>query len=198
VRLDDFGPNVQSVADILQEAKDDIRPQKGFGQNDSSNGGIVEGAFEPLVGVRLAGAIGEAHDVSRERTNPLRAHGIALVGHGAGSNLGLGKGLLDLFQVGEQANVAAHFVGRLRNTGQDAENKEFNLARVSLSRYGNGFSKAHEFADALIELFDLVVVSIKEFEKGGLCSGGALDAAHGKSINFAIDSFEIQEEILDP
>lgn len=64
------------------------------------NSPVVEGALEPLGAGGSEGVAVDGHEVPSEGANTLATHGVALVGHGGGSNLVLLEGLLKLLKVG--------------------------------------------------------------------------------------------------
>ena len=177
--LDDIGPNVQAIGNVSKKCQDDINGKESLGKVDTTDGRIIQRSLKPLVGMSIGRSIGKAHDISSNRANTLGAHGVALVGHGTGSNLRLCERLLDLLQVGQETDIAAHFVRRLSHTRKDAEDVEINLPCVCLARNRNGLLEAHELANALVEDLDLFVVAIEKLQEGRLGTGGSLHSTHG-------------------
>mmetsp|Transcript_16750 Transcript_16750/g.21846 ORF Transcript_16750/g.21846 Transcript_16750/m.21846 type:complete len:257 (+) Transcript_16750:955-1725(+) len=58
--------------------------------------------------------------------------------------------------------------------------------------------KTHEFANTLVQSFDLIMVAVKQFQKGSLCTSGPFDPTHGQIFKFMVDTFQIHEQILHP
>mmetsp|Transcript_9839 Transcript_9839/g.17881 ORF Transcript_9839/g.17881 Transcript_9839/m.17881 type:complete len:374 (+) Transcript_9839:1062-2183(+) len=193
-----LGPNNHPIGNIHQQIQHHIHGQKTLRQYYPANGAIVQGPFEPLVGMRIRRARGQAHDVPAQRTAPLRPHGIALVRHGRTPDLVLGERLLHLLQVGEQSDVAAHLVRTLGDAAQEAQDVVVDLARVRLAAHGDGRFESHLVAHHLVESLHLVVIAVEEFEEGGLRPRRALDAAHWEVVELVRDAFVIQQQVLHP
>mmetsp|Transcript_44083 Transcript_44083/g.134213 ORF Transcript_44083/g.134213 Transcript_44083/m.134213 type:complete len:394 (+) Transcript_44083:457-1638(+) len=198
MRLDHVGPHVQPVGNVCQEGQNHVHREESLRKDDAPNGRIVQRPLEPLIRVRVGSGVRQAHGVPRQGTHPLGAHRIALVRHGRGSDLGLGEGLLHLLQVGEEADVAAHFVRRLGNAREDAEYIEVDLAGVRLSRDGDGPLEPHELADALVQHLHLLVIAVEQFQEGRLRPRRSLHAAHGEVVDLPRDPLQVEEQILHP
>lgn len=91
----------------------------------------------------------------RQRTHSLASHRVALVRHRATSNLILLEGLLDLLEVGEQADIGRNLVRGGGERGEWTENVDIDLARVSLTGNGVRLSEARQLGDEFVELFHL-------------------------------------------
>ena len=196
--LDDIGPHVETIGNVGKKSKDDINGKESLGKVNTTDGRVIQRSLEPLIGMSIGGAIGKAHDISRNRANTLGTHGVALVSHGTRSNLSLCEWLLDFLQVGQETDVTAHLVRRLSDTRKDTEDIEIDLSRVCLSRNRNGLLEAHELANALVEGLDLLVITVEQLQKGCLGTGRSLDATHGQVLNFSLNPLEVKHEILHP
>jgi hypothetical protein len=119
------------------------------------NAPVVEGALEPLGAGGSKSVAVDGHEMPGEGANALATHGVALVGHGGGSNLVLLERLLELLEVGEETNVGGDFVGSGAERGEGAEDVNVDLARVGLSSEGVGLGEARELGDESVKLLDL-------------------------------------------
>ena len=63
---------------------------------DAAVGGVVQRPLQPLNGGGHGRVHGVGHQVAAQGADALGAHGVALVGHGAGADLVLFEGLLHL------------------------------------------------------------------------------------------------------
>ena len=137
MQLDNFGPDVKSVTDVLQQVKNDISGEKCFWEINPPNGRVVKGPLEPLSSGSVGGRGRETHHIPCKGADSLAPHGVSLVCHGATPDLTLGKWLLDFLEVGEEADVAAHFVRRLCDTRKNGEDIVIDFSGVGLARDGN-------------------------------------------------------------
>ena len=196
--LDDIGPHVKTVGNVGKKSKDDIDGKETLGKVDTTDGRVIQRSLEPLIGMSIGGAIGKAHDISRNRANTLGTHGVALVSHSTRADLSFCEWLFDFLQVSQETDVAAHLVRRLSHTRKDTEDVEIDLPRVCLSRNRNGLLEPHELANALIEGLDLLVITVEQLQKGCLGTGRSLHATHGQVLNFPLNPLEVKDEILHP
>lgn len=143
------------------------------------------------------------------------------------SNLVLLEGLLDLLEVGEQADwnvpegesgvsvarsacrasegglrggrtVGRNLVGGRAERGERAKDIAVDLARVRLAGDGVGVREAEELSHALVEGLDLLVVAVKQGEERGLRSGRALDATEAEVVLCPPEVAQIPQELLEP
>ena len=110
--------------------------EERLGQREPAVGAVVEGALQPLRR-RGLGAVGlERDDEPREPADPLGAHRVPLVGHGAGADLLRLERLQQLALVLEQSQVARHLGRRLGDAAQRVEDRAVGLPRVGLAGHG--------------------------------------------------------------
>ena len=166
--LNDLGIHHQAVHHIQVQVQNSVDGQKALGDGQALVGGIVQGAFKPLGRSHHHGIHHIAHDVIAQGSNPLAAHGIALVGHGGRTNLMLLKRLLHLFQMLQQADIVGKLVGALGNTCQYGNHAAVDLSGVGLARYGVAAGKAHLFRNPLIQSAAFLMISVKKFQEAGL------------------------------
>ena len=122
--------------DVGREHQDGVGAEEGLGQCEAAVGAVVERALEPLAGGGM-GAVGlQRDDEPRDAGDPLRAHGVALVRHGAGADLLRFERLEQLAFMLQQAQVAGHLRRRLRDATQTVEHHAVDLARIRLARDG--------------------------------------------------------------
>ena len=150
----------------------------------------------------------EVHDVTSEGADTLTSHGVTLVGHGRRTNLAMKagvtaylillEGFLHLLQVGQETDVARELVAGGSDTGEDREDVVVNLTGVRLTRHRNLTRESHQLTHTLVELLDLLVVSFKQVQEGGLGAGGALDATEGEVLVLVLQVLQIEEEVLGP
>ena len=107
----------QAGSHVVIEAQDGVRGQEGLGQGKPPVGGIVQGAFKPLGGGGHGAVEGVRHDEAGQAADPLGTHGVPLIGHGGGTHLMVGKGLLDLALVLQEADIPGKAVGALGDGG---------------------------------------------------------------------------------
>lgn len=88
LRLDDGGEDDEAVGDVVESNEDGVAEQEHFWNVHSSDGGIVEGALQPLVCKGVGEVGGQVAQLSAETADSLAPHGVGLVGHGGAANLG--------------------------------------------------------------------------------------------------------------
>ncbi len=150
----------------------------------------------------------EVHDVTSEGADTLTSHGVTLVGHSRRANLAMKagvtaylillEGFLHLLQVGQETDVARELVAGGSDTGEDREDVVVNLTGVCLTRHRNLTRESHQLTHALVELLDLLVVSFKQVQEGGLGTGSALDTTEGEVLVLVLQVLQIEEEVLGP
>mmetsp|Transcript_11003 Transcript_11003/g.16205 ORF Transcript_11003/g.16205 Transcript_11003/m.16205 type:complete len:385 (+) Transcript_11003:367-1521(+) len=195
---DHVRPHMQAVGNVGEQGEDHVHAQERLGQDDPAHRGVVQRALKPLVGVGVGSSGGQGHHVAGQAARPLAAHRVPLVRHRAGPNLGLGKGLFDLLQVGQKPHVTAHLVRRLRDAREHTEDGKVNLPGVGLARDGDRLLEAHDLAHPLVQGQHLLVVAPKELEEAGLGACGALHPPHGQVLNLAVQGLHVQHEVLHP
>ena len=140
----------------------------------------------------------EAHQVARQAANPLAPHRVPLVRHRARPDLGRLEGLLYLLSAGEEADVRADLVRRGPEAAQPRDNIRVNLPGVSLPRHDEAAGEARLGRDQAVEGLDLVVVSVKQLEEGGLGAGGALHAAEPEPLARRPQVVLVHQQLLQP
>ena len=194
--FDDLGPYLKSGGDVDEDRQHHVGGEERFGEREPAVGGIVERPFEPLGGFGHGGVAGQVHDVAGKGCHPFTAHGIALVGHGAGAHLTFAERFLDLLHAGQQPHVGGHLRSGLGDAGKHAQDEIVDLAGVGLPRKEDHLVEAHGFGDAPFQLPALGVVAVEEFEETCLRSGGPFDAAEGELFYLALHPFQVEDEVL--
>ena len=129
-------PHLEPGRDVGGEHQDRVGGEERLGKREPAVGAVVERALQPLGGGGV-GAVGlERDDEPRERADPLGAHRVPLVRHGAGADLLRLERLEQLALVLQQAEVAGHLRRRLRDAAQGVEDLAVDLARVGLAGHG--------------------------------------------------------------
>ena len=194
--FDDLGPHLKPRGDVDEDRQHHVGGEEGFGEREPAVGGVVEGPFEPLGGFGHGGVAGQVHDIAGERRHPFAAHGVALVGHGAGAHLTLAERFFDLLHAGQEAHVGGHLRSGLGDAGKDAQHEIVDLAGVGLARKEDHLVEAHGLGHAPFQLPAFGVVAVEEFEETRLCARRPLDAAEGELFYLALHPFEVEDEVL--
>jgi len=105
----------QTGRDVSVENQDRIGRKETLRQDEAANGGVVEGALQPLGRGRLAGCRGQRYEKTGQRAEALGPHRILLVGHRRRADLVGFKRFLDLTLVRQQAQIGAEAVRTLSN-----------------------------------------------------------------------------------
>lgn len=96
------------------------------------------------------------------------------------------------------ADVGGDALGGGAESAHGVGDAEVDLAGVGLGGDGVGGGEAGLLAEDLVELDDLVGVTVEQLEEGGLRAGGALSAAELKTLADGLDVLEVHYELLDP
>ena len=188
----------QAVGHVGPDVEDGVHRQEGLGYAEALVGGVVQGALKPLAGGGNRGVDRVGHNVPGQGADALAAHGVALVGHGGGTDLVLLKGLLHLLQVAEQPQVGGELAGGLGDAGQGGNHLIVHLPGVGLAGHGGGGLKAHLSGDLLVQLTALGVVAVEELQEGGLSAGGALAAQQLQVGDAVLHVGKVQQQLVHP
>ena len=91
--------DVQPVGHVLAQPQHRVGTEEALRQGDAAVGGVVQRPLHPLNGGGHRRVGGVRHQVAAEGADPLAAHGVPLVGHGAGADLVLLEGLFHFLQM---------------------------------------------------------------------------------------------------
>ena len=149
-----------------------------------------------MIGVGGAEIAYQSHELSRQAGHPFGTHGVALVGHGRAADLILLKGLFLNLEVTEQTQVHGKLVGRGADAGQGLDGLHVELTGIGLTGNCKNLGKSKLCSDKLIHLAHLIVVSLKEFDKGGLGADRTLGAPRLDLRFQVLKVVEIHEKIL--
>ena len=194
----DLFVDVQAVGDVPGKAQNGIGAQEPLRHGDAAVGGVVQRALHPLYTGRHGGVHGVGHQVAAQRANALAAHGVALVGHGGGTDLVLLKRLLNLTVVLEKADVIGHAVKALGDGGEDIQNTAVHLAGVGLATDAAAAFKAERCAELAVELRDLLLIALEQLHKACLGAGGAPGAAELHGADDKVQLLQVKEQVLEP
>ena len=193
-----FRVHGQPADDVEVQRQDAVGGEKRLRDADAAVGRVVERALKPLGAGSDGGVLQVADDVARQGSNALAAHGVALVGHGRGTDLPALKRLVHLLEVGQQPDVAGELRGALRDAGQHLQHLKVHLARVGLTADGVCAGKAHLFADLLLKRDDLLLISVKQGEEARAGSGRSLAAEELEVRELELQLLKIHQQILSP
>ena len=102
---------LQPIRDIQAQIQNAVHSQEALGNRDALVGGIVQSALKPLGARGDSGIDHIRHDIAGQGADSLAPHGIALIGHSRGTDLGLFEGFLHFLQMLEKADIGGHFHG---------------------------------------------------------------------------------------
>ena len=71
----------------------------------------------------------------------------------------------------QQTDIVGHLVGAGCNTCQNVHHSGIHFSGIGLSGYRNTFFKAHLLCDHRINLINLLLISIEEFQEACLGTG---------------------------
>ncbi len=120
--------------EVDRRAEGPVGREEQLREDDAPGCRVVERALEPLVRGRLGEDRAEVRQEPRERAEPLRAHGVPLVGHGRRADLARRERLAHLAGVREEPRVLAHLAERRSEAGERIREACIELARVGLTR----------------------------------------------------------------
>jgi hypothetical protein len=135
---------------------------------------------------------------TRQGTDALGPHRVALVGHRARANLLLLEGLHHLALVLQQAEIGAELRGRLPDTSQHVQHAAVDLAGIGLPAHGDGHGEPEGLGQPPVQLAHLVMVAAEQLEISRLGAGRALTAAERQVVHQVTQRFGIQQEVLQP
>ena len=188
----------QSVTYIEQNSQNGIHSQEGFRYRDPTVGTVVQGALKPL-GSGCKGRIqGIDHHIPGQGSNPLAAHGIALIGHSRRTDLMLFKRLFHLLEVLQNTHIIGKLHGALCNSRQGAQYKIVNLPAVGLAGNRYYLLKTQLLRNGFLHSLDFGGIPVKQFHKTGLGSGSTLAAPECQILQTVLHFQIIHVELVDP
>ena len=98
----------------------------------------------------------------------------------------------------QQAHVRGKFAGALGNPRQSRNHIVVHLPGVGLSANGHNACKAHFLGNLLLQLLDLLVVSLEQLQEGGLSTGGTLGAQQLQCGDAVLHLLQIHKKIVHP
>lgn len=196
--LNDLRVNNQTRGDVDHGGQQDVGGQEGGRKGNSSDSRVVQGSLEPLHRGGLDGIVQQATQVSGQRTHSLTSHWVSLVGHGGRTNLGLLKRLLNLLQVGQQTDVGGELVGGGSQRSQRTQDINVNLSGVSLASDRVDVLETKQVDHSLVQLLDLVVVTVEKGQERALGTGGTLDTTQTQIVSGSDHVSQIPQQLLDP
>ena len=196
--FDDQWIDAHALDDVFVEHQYPVHCQKRFGDGDAFVRAVVQRPLHPLGARGHGGIEGVDQHIAPQRADALRAHGVALVGHGGGAHLAGFEGFVHQLHVGHQAHVGGEFHGGLGDAAQYIQNEAVHFAAVSLAAHVTGGFKAAFLGDQFFELSDLVLVAAEQAQKAGAGAGGALAAQQFQALQFKFEAFQVHHQILRP
>ena len=198
VALDHLLMDHQSSGHVGIDAQNGIHRQESLGHGQTLVGRVVQSTLEPLGGGgdRRVDRVG--HHIAGQGADALAAHGIALVGHGGGTDLVFLKGLLHLLQVAEQAQIGGELAGRLGNAGEGGQHRIVHLAGIGLTRNGHHGVEAHLGGDLPLQRPAFLMVSLEQLQEGCLSAGGALAAQQLQRGDAVLHLLQIHQQLVHP
>jgi len=189
-----------AVGDVEHDVQDGVGGEEALSHGNALVGAVVQRALEPLRAGGEAGVEHIHHQVAAQSADALAAHGVALVGHGGGTDLVLLKRLFHLLEVGQQAQVGGELHAALADAGQCVEDEGVHLAAVGLAGHrDDGLAvEAHLLGDGSIHGADLVGVALEQLHKGSLGAGGTLDATQLQGSQTVVDLAEVHHQLVGP
>ena len=195
-----LGVHHQTIRDVEHDVQDGVSGKEALSHSHALVGAVVQRALKPLGAGGKAGVQHIHHQVAGKGADALAAHGVALIGHGRGTDLVLLKGFLHLLEVCQQAQVGGKLHAALTNTCQRVQDKGIHLAAVSLAGHRhNGLGvKTHLLCNGSIHGADLVGIALEQLHKGSLRTGGALDTAQLQGCQAMVDLGQIHHQLVGP
>ena len=196
--MDHLGIHHQPGGHIDIQVQNSIRSQECLGHADPLVGGVVQCAFKPLGRGCPCRVQSVDHHIAGQRSDPLTAHGIALISHSGGTDLILLKGLLNLFQILQQPQVVGKLAAALSDQPQAVAHNGVQLAGIGLAADREAGLEAHLLCDLTIQRLALLVVAVKQLQETGLGAGGALRAQQHQGVQHMAHLFIIHDQIHQP
>jgi len=198
VLLDDLFVHHQARGDILINFQNGVHSQERFGDGQTLVSGVVQGALKPLGGSGDGRIHDIADDVATQGADAFAAHGVALVGHGGGTDLLLLKRFFYFFHVRQQTQVSGELAGGLGDASQGVEHQHVHLTGIGLAGHGHAAVEAHLRSDLPFQLLDFLMVALKQLQERGLGAGGALAAQQLQVVDAVLHLVEIHQQFVHP
>ena len=196
--LNDLFVDADALRHVLHQAQDGVGAEEALGQRNAAVGGIVQRPLHPLDGGGHGSVEGVGHEIAGQRADALRAHGIALVGHGGGTDLGALKGLFHLTVVLEEAHVVGKTAAALGDGGQHVEDAAVELAGIGLTGDREAAVEAELGGDHAVHLVDAGLVALEEIQEAGLGARGAPAAQKAEGGQHEVQLLQIKLQVLQP
>ena len=196
--LDNLRVYHQTVYYIQIQIQDTVDGQECFRNAQTLVCRVIQSSLKPL-GSRGNGRIQSVHHhIAGQGSNTLTAHRISLVSHGGRTDLGLFKGLLDLFQMLQETDIVREFMSTGSDTGQNIDHTGIHLTGIGLSGYGIAGLESHLLSDHGIDLVDGFLISVEQLQKACLGSCGTLTSQKLHAVDHVADILIIQHQFLQP
>ena len=151
-----------------------------------------------LTWARESGAVHLGHHETSEGADAFAPHGVTLVSHGAGADLGLFERFFDFLHTLHEAHVGSELVQRLSDGAEHLVHAVVPLTSVSLTGDGEHALEASLGGHAAVEFHNLFFVAVEQVHEAGLRASGALHAAERKHFDEEVQFFEVDEHVLKP
>ena len=191
------GPDGHAFKKALAANQDFVGQEEGFWQIEAPVGGVVEGALEQIEGAVVPGDAGQSRDLAGEAVDVFGDFGVALEGHGAGTDLLGTEGFAPFAEWRrlEDAQVEGELVEAGAQPGQSIDDEPVLLAGVGL---GSGFI-CRQVQFLHYPFFELAGRELAIGEKlvvAGAGSDRAFDPLAADIVADALQLFEVGEQIL--
>ena len=108
------------------------------------------------------------------------------------------KGFFNFLQMLKESHVVGKFMSTLCNAAQHIHHPAVDFPGIGLSGHRVTGIISHLVGYQLIQLFNLFIVSVKQFQKTGLGSRSTFGSQQFHRFQGVVQVFQIQQQIMDP
>ena len=196
--LDNLRINNQSIYNVQAEIQDSVDCKESLRNAQTFICRVIQSSFKPLscgCDCRIKSIY---HYISGKGGNTLTSHRISLISHCGRSNLRFLKWFLYFFQMLKETDIVGHLVRTCCDSCKNISNTCVYFTGISLSGYRIAFLESHFLCDHWIDLINGLLISVKQLQEAGLCSGCSLGSKKLHCSKNIFQIFQIKQEFLCP
>lgn len=196
--FDDLRIDNEAVGHVFSDDEHCVHSEECFRDGEALVRAVVQSTFEPLGRLSDGGAVHLGHHKAGQGADAFAAHRVALVSHGAGTNLGLFERFFHFLVALHQAHVGRELVQGLSDGREHLVHAVVPLAGVGLAGDGEHALETSLLGHHAVELHNLFFVAVEQVHEAGLGTSGALNAAERQHFDKEVHFFQVNEEVLEP